>query len=171
MHIFSGILIYSYAKYWKQRLLSLPLEQLSDIFPVIQTNPETRNGRNVKNAWNVGPISVCIVDLPERYFLFSDSVPEDKDLREFLRMKRLVCIYYINSLLSIFLYPFRRLCWNYNILKERTIILSDSVYFVTRLSLGTDPYYWNTCLNPIALGLENQTTLVMHITLYSLLIL
>ncbi|XP_011408983.1 PREDICTED: zinc finger protein 277-like, partial [Amphimedon queenslandica] len=60
-----------YAKYWKQRLLSLPHERLSDIFPVIQTNPETRN------------------DLPERYFLFNDSVPEDKDLREFLRMKRL----------------------------------------------------------------------------------
>ncbi|XP_011406583.1 PREDICTED: zinc finger protein 277-like [Amphimedon queenslandica] len=60
-----------YAKYWKERLLSLPHERLSDIFPVIQTNPETRN------------------DLPERYFLFNDSVPEDKDLREFLRMKRL----------------------------------------------------------------------------------
>ena len=88
--LFFGLLTYSYAKYWKQRLLSLTHEQLSDIFPVIQTNPETRNGRNVKNAWNARPISVCIVDLPERYFLFSDSVPEDKDLREFLRMKRLV---------------------------------------------------------------------------------
>lgn len=35
-------------------------------------------------------IIVSSPDLPEEYFLISDSIAEDKELREFLRIKRIV---------------------------------------------------------------------------------